>query len=228
MILIADPLVLQWQKEAPWLDHVHESMSNFFMENSPNISWSAFHAKKERDNAEKERDTTERERDIPRLTSTSALLPLFHEKSTFPSMIKHGMDIVMNLTKYLNNEQIPVICLDQQLYTICKLIQFNWPSVYGPDKFVALMGPLHIEQSFLRVVGQLLEGSGWSSIIADSGIASMGSAEGFLKVCSLFYCNNKPKLICVQKPFDRSFSISLVVILFLSCFFSNPSLVLCR
>ena len=97
-------------------------MTNGIFERNSTPGWSAFHAKKERDTIEKERNNAERERDIPRLTYTSALLPLFHEKSTTPSMIKHGMDIVMNLTKYLNNGQIPVICLDQQLYTICKLI----------------------------------------------------------------------------------------------------------
>lgn len=92
------------------------------------------------------------------------------------------MDIVKNITGYLNGNQIPVIGFDQPLYTLAKKIQWQWPDKYGEDKYVVLFGPLHIEHTFLKVLGQLLEGSGWSSIITQSGVASSGSAEALLKV----------------------------------------------
>lgn len=92
------------------------------------------------------------------------------------------MNIVRELTKYLNTDQLPVICFDQQLYTIAKKIQWNFPSEYGENKFVVMLGPLHIEQSFLKVLGQLMDGSGWTTILSHSGVCSAGSAEAFLKV----------------------------------------------
>jgi len=63
--------------------------------------------------------------------------------------------------------------------------QFNSTGLqfYGPDRFVVLMDPLHIEGAFLCVIGQSLEGSGWGSVVADSGITSVGCADALLKVC---------------------------------------------
>lgn len=195
-ISFTGPVELQWQKEVAWLNHIHDRMLNSCVETS-GISWSAFHA--------------ENERLVARLESINALLPLFHEKSTSPSMIKHGMDIVKNITQHLNSEQTPVICVDQQLYVLCKSIQYNWPSEYGTHKFVVLMGPLHIEQSFLRILGQFLEGSGWTGIVADSSIASVGSAEALLKVHMLIvnitYCLYFEQSWGEEAPFSIFFTL---------------------
>ena len=169
MILITGPVEQLWQKELSWLNHVHENMSNFSVETSPNISWSVFHA--------------EKESQFLRFKSKNALLPLFHEKSTSPNMAQHGMNIVKNMTQYLNGVQTPVICVDQQLYTICKGIQNNWSELYGSNKFVILMGPLHIEQSFLRILGQLLQGSGWTAIFWYN---IRGFCRSFAKSMSIF------------------------------------------
>lgn len=56
--------------------------------------------------------------------------------------------------------------------------------IYGEHKFVIMMGPLHIEMSFLRVIGQFLEGSGWVALVTNSNILTEGSAEAILKVSS--------------------------------------------
>ena len=45
-----------------------------------------------------------------------AVMPLFHEKSQSLSMIKHGMNIVRDVTQYLSPGQLPVIAMDQPLY----------------------------------------------------------------------------------------------------------------
>jgi len=39
-------------------------------------------------------------------------------------------------------------------------MQWNWPKVYGEDKFVVLLGGLHIEVACLSTIGDLLDGSG--------------------------------------------------------------------
>ena len=131
------------------------------------VSFSAYHASRQMEHS------------IPALT---AMWPIFNEKSEDPAMIKHAMDLIRNTTTYLNGPQPPILCGDQPVYAVIKTIQWNWPELYGEDRYVALLGPLHIEKAFLRVLGQLLENSGWVSVIDDSGIATAGSAEGFLKV----------------------------------------------
>ena len=44
----------------------------------------------------------------------------------------------------MNPGHIPVIVLDQPLYTIAKQIQWHETHNFGEDKYVVLMGGLHI------------------------------------------------------------------------------------
>ncbi|CAG9760049.1 unnamed protein product [Ceutorhynchus assimilis] len=66
-----------WHMETSWLNHVHTILSDSIDDVDPNTSWSAFHAKKQR-------------AFLKPTTSLNALPPLFHEKLTFPDMIKPG------------------------------------------------------------------------------------------------------------------------------------------
>ena len=54
------------------------------------------------------------------------------------------MDVVQQAVHHLNPGQVPVLTLDQPLYATAKQIQWNWPSGYGEDKFVILLGGLHL------------------------------------------------------------------------------------
>ena len=63
------------------------------------------------------------------------LLPLFPDYSKYVAMIRHWMDVI----HLLNPGQVPVLTLDQPLFTIAKQIQWNWPDMYGEDKFVILL-----------------------------------------------------------------------------------------
>lgn len=47
--------------------------------------------------------------------------------------------------------------------------------------FILFIGGLHIEKSFLAVIGTWLEGSGWEDALVKSGITTPGRAEGLLK-----------------------------------------------
>ncbi|KAE8739201.1 hypothetical protein FOCC_FOCC015307 [Frankliniella occidentalis] len=160
---------VQWKKEKSWLNSVYDHLSNASTSDST-ISWSAFHAA--------EQSQTE----SSSLPAINALLPLFHDKSASVPMIRHGINLVMKLTEYLNPGQQAVICFDLQLYIIAKKIQWQWPDLYSENKLVVLLGPLHIEQAFLRMLGSYMEGCGWNAIITHSGIATSGSSEALLKV----------------------------------------------
>ena len=43
-----------------------------------------------------------------------------------------------------------------------------------------MMGGLHIEMAFWSAVRDYLEGSGWVSVLTQSGMALAGTAESFL------------------------------------------------
>ena len=53
--------------------------------------------------------------------------PFFNEDSKSVVMIRHSMDVIQQAVQRLNSVQVPVITLDQPLYAIAKLIQWNWP-----------------------------------------------------------------------------------------------------
>ena len=73
----------------------------------------------------------------------SILLSLFREHAHSAAMVKHGMDIIKQITNHVNAGQTPVLTVDQPLYA--KKIQWAWPDVYGERQFVVMMGGLHIE-----------------------------------------------------------------------------------
>lgn len=157
-----------WKKETSWLSHVNRLLTDEASTSDElNISWAGFHASRDQ---------------APKQISINALLPLFNEKSTSPGMVRHVMDLIGAITLYLNKDQIPVVCGDQPLFTMAKIVQWNWPEIYGERKFVILFAPFHIEQGFLKVLGQFMEGSGWLSIVSGSGITTTGSAESLMKV----------------------------------------------
>ena len=45
-----------------------------------------------------------------------------------------------------------------------------------------MLGPLHIEQNFLKVIGDWLEGSGWTKIYDYSSVSTSGRVDSFLTV----------------------------------------------
>ena len=96
-------------------------------------------------------------------------------------MIRLSMDVVKRAVHLLNPGQVPVLTLDQPLFTIAKQIQWNWPDVYGEEKFVILLGGLHIEMAGLTTLGDFLDGSGWTHALTQADLATAEKAESFLK-----------------------------------------------
>lgn len=96
-----------------------------------NISWAAYHASQQPVQCHP-----------PTIT---AMLPLFPDDSKSVAMIRHSMNMIKQAVHELNPGQVPVITLDQPLYAIAKLIQWNWQETYGEDHFVIMLGGLHID-----------------------------------------------------------------------------------
>ena len=158
-------------EEHEWLEHVNNNMEmeDLVITKDSNLSWAAFHADKQ---------------GVSHTQSTiTALLPLFLEKAATVAMIKHSMDVVKATVQHLNPGQTPVLTMDQPLFSIAKHIQWNFQDFYGEDKFIIVLGGLHIEMAAFKIVGQWLRGSGWTHII--SKIATLGTADSFTNACHL-------------------------------------------
>ena len=129
-------------QECLWLDHTRQTLENS-TETLGKISWAAYHAS--------------HQRPVVHAICPSALLLLFPESGHTAAMIKHSLCIVKSATEHLNPGQTPVITFDQPLYALAKKIQWKWPEVYGEDKFVVMMGGLHIEMATLKTLGDWLK-----------------------------------------------------------------------
>ena len=71
--------------------------------------------------------------------------------------------------------------MDQPLYAIAKKLQWAMPSIYGEEEFEAMFGVLHIEMAAFKMLGDILAGSGWTTALSEAGVASLGTADSFLK-----------------------------------------------
>ena len=132
-----------------------------------NVSWSAYFASLQEP--------------VSKPPAITAILPLFRDVSHTPAMVKHGMDIIKQATEQVNPGQIPVFTVDQPLYAIAKRIQWKWPEEYGESQYVVLMGGLHIEMALLKVIGDWLDGSGWTFVMTSANVTTEGRAVGVQK-----------------------------------------------
>lgn len=158
------------EQENCWIEHSLPLLETNLVKGNY-VSWSAYHA-----------SLVDSSKESPAISS---LLPMFNEKAASVSMVKHGMDVLCNLTSYLNPGQVPVRTADQPLYAISKYVQWQWPATYGENVFVTMLGGLHIEMALWSLCGDLLDCSGWTNALTDAGVASSGTSESFLKVSHL-------------------------------------------
>ena len=156
-----------------WLTHAHGALEVWAMDSCTTkwISWAAYFANKFG----------------PPLApvTPSMMLPLFREAAHSPMMVFHGMNIVAAVTKQLNPGQTLVMVVDQPLFTLAKKIQWKFSDILGEDKFVVMLGALHTEKMLYEVLGDWLEGSGWTSLLSVGGVASSGVANSMIKVTHL-------------------------------------------
>ena len=161
-----------FKDEVKWLENSSKAICNQeTLKEEEVVSWGAFHSRVLSSS--------------PTASAISALLPLFPDQAKSIAMIRHAMDINKLSVNHLNPGQVPVIAFDQPLFAVAREIQWNWSDLYGEKKFVVMFGGLHIEMAFLKVIGGWLEGSGWTTVLADANVATPGTAESFIKVSSV-------------------------------------------
>lgn len=164
------------QMQKCWFEKVRTALSDED-HNDPvnmNISWSACFASLQMF--------------VPKPPAIISLLPLFRDGAHSPAMVKHGMNIIQQITARVNPDQIPVLTVDQPLYAIAKRIQWKWPEEYGERQYVVLMGGLHIEMAMLKVIGDWLNGSGWTYVMTSANVTTEGRADGLQKGSHISRC----------------------------------------
>lgn len=160
------------KEEYEWLRAVERVTRTTQDNNQPepecSVTWSGYHS-------------IMQQGDCSTLPAISSIFPLFSYEAKSVAMIRHAMNVIKSAIEFLNPGQIPVITVDQPLYSVAKQIQWNWPDTHGEQQFVIIPGGLHIEMATLSFLGDLLEDSGWTSALVQANIASPGVANAFLK-----------------------------------------------
>ncbi len=153
--------------EYDWLVAVEDLLQKEQLEVGDNLTWSAYHAASQPQ--------------FVRPRAITSLLPLFSENAHSLAMIQHSMKVIKEAVNHLNCGQTPIITMDQPLFAIGKQIQWTKPDDYGEDKYVVMMGGLHIEMAVLRMVGHWLNNSGWANALVQASVTTSGKAEAVIK-----------------------------------------------
>ena len=111
----------------------------------------------------------------------SVMLPLLEDEMASHAMVRHTMDIIEKVHTHLKPNQPLIINADQPVYALSKQVQWLYPHKYGDHSIFMMMGPLHIEMTFLNTIGDWLESSGWVEILVQGDISTPGRADSFLK-----------------------------------------------
>ena len=163
-ILVKTSSANEMEDDKEWLTFVRNESLN--VQNAKNVSWAALHV-------------THTERS-PICADFSALLPMWRESSKSPAMLKHSMMVIAKAIEFLNPGQTPMITFDQPLCAISKQLQWNFTNQCGQERFVIMLGPLHTEMAFLSVLGDLVEGTRWTTVVQNESITRPGVAQALL------------------------------------------------
>ena len=160
------PVDVPEEEEFQLLRNAKELASKATLEKGDFISWAACHACCQPTTAY-----------VPAVIS---LLPMFYKNAHSIAMILHAMNMIKAAVNHVNPGQTPIIALDQPLFALGKLIQWNWPSTHG-EKFILMLGGLHIEMAAFKLLGDWLDGSGWTIALVAADVATGGFANSFIK-----------------------------------------------
>ena len=182
-------------KENDWITTAIALLCKDNLEVGENVTWAAYHASNMSDPINP--------------PVINALLPLFYNKAASLAMIKHGMNVIMAATSHLNPGQVAVMAVDQPLFALAKFIQWKFPETHGEDNMIVMFGGLHIEIALWHLVGDLLDGSGWTTALCESGVASSGTAESFLRASHLTKTRHSHQvtLLTLEKLLDRAWQL---------------------
>ena len=134
--------------------------------------WSSYHSKAITDTDQNSYDPT----------GINALMPMINKKVHTLDAQYHIMSLIKNHISYINKDQIPVDVSDQPVFALSKELQLRLPLIFGHDKYLSLLGDLHIEQSLLVMHGDLIKGSGLDTVMQHSNLSTIGGTSALVDV----------------------------------------------
>ena len=159
-----------YSQENDWLCNATNLVSKKTLESEDFVSWAAFRASQ------------------ASLSSCSpaiiSLLPMFTENAHSFAMNLNSIKVVKSAVQHVNPSQIPVVAFDQPLFAIAKQIQWTVAD-YGESSFVPMFGGLDIEMAAYKMLGKWTEGSGWTVVLVNAGVATQGVADSFITTSHL-------------------------------------------
>ena len=126
-------------EEQDWLENVKKLLSKEELQKNGNVSWAVYRATQ-----------TSLSSHEPAIIS---LLPMFTE-NTHLAMIAHSMRVIRAAVAHVNPSQTPVIAVDQPLFALVEEIQWRLGGVYDEDRFVFMLGGLHVEMASWKMLGK--------------------------------------------------------------------------
>ena len=139
----------QLKREIGWL-------SQFEQEKQP---WSSFHSKSSSE----------------LVPGKHSLMPLINEKVNTLKAQYHTMNIIKKTIKFTNEGEIPVDVSNQPVYALSKEVQIGYNETFGTDKYVCMLGELHMEHTALMIHGDLIRGSGLDSQFVNTKLSTEGT-----------------------------------------------------
>ena len=129
-------------------------------------------------------------------------------------MIIHSMKMVEAAVDHVNPGQVPIITMDQPLFALGKQLQWTMSDIYGEDRYIVMMGGLHIEMASLKMIGQWLTNSGWGCALVQADITTPGRANAILKASHVTRSRYTHQItacalhVLQQKAYDADSSIT--------------------
>ena len=152
-------------KDQAWLDNASDIiLKSVNLNTEDTVTWAGF-------------NSSLIKHDTIKPNAIMGVLPLFPDKAASIPMVKHTMNIGKSVTEFLNPGQTPVLGMDQPIFALGKQIQWRWDDSLGEDKYVLMLGALHIEFVIQAVEGKVTDGSGFASVISEAGVLTSGRAE---------------------------------------------------
>ena len=82
--------------------------------------------------------------------------------ASYPKRTSVPTNSVTTYESFSTSGQVPVMTVDQPLEAMTKETQWSKPDVLGKDKFLVMMGDLHIEMTFMKFLDM-----NWGSFLSE-------------------------------------------------------------
>ena len=119
---------------------------------------------------------------ISPIKTGSHQLPLIPEPVTAPAAVRHAVNIVHKITQNVSPGQISIITGNRPVYAIQKHLQWMFPTEV--KDIVWILGPFHIKQATIKLIGDWPENSGWTDVYDNTNISPqwthLATLRGFI------------------------------------------------